>query len=286
MRYIPIELLEVPDGWLSHSTTALEAVKKLKDEKPKVRNAEIQAHAKVTWRAMKNSLMNLSDEKCWYCEVRQDRSLGAVDHFRPKGRVDGLPSHPGYWWLAFDQRNFRFACTLCNSATTDRKSNTVGGKRDLFPIFDEAKRATSPSSNCADELPKLLDPTEILDPTLLTFTVDGNPAARYTKAQNAEWNERADLSIEVYHLRHHKLRKRRTAIYNELRMLIKEGDILYGHAVTDQHFEKTSIERVTRRIMEMLNVRAELSAAARQYTTEFLTGSPKRIWLEGIVNAA
>ena len=58
------------------------------------RNAEIEAQAAKTWRATKELLAALSYDKCWYCESRQDRSLGAVDHFRPKGRLEDDKTHP------------------------------------------------------------------------------------------------------------------------------------------------------------------------------------------------
>src|SRR5690348_4134281 len=182
MRHIPIQDLCVPEGWHNDAAAALAAVQAHADSERSVRNAEIERHAQKTWRAMKDALMDLSHDKCWYCEIRQDRSLGAVDHYRPKGKVDGLPTHPGYWWLAFKESNYRFTCTLCNSATTDRTTRTVGGKREQFPIFDETKRAISPTCNCADESPKLLDPVQSVDPSLLTFMVDGNAAPRYARA--------------------------------------------------------------------------------------------------------
>jgi hypothetical protein len=286
MRHIPINDLEVPDGWRDDAAAAIAAVEAHAGSERKVRNAEIERHAAKTWRAMKDALMKLSDDKCWYCEIRQDRSLGAVDHYRPKGKVDGVPTHPGYWWLAFDEMNYRFTCTLCNSATADKKSGIVGGKRDQFPLFDESKRATTPTSRRDDESPKLLDPIVPLDPTLLTWMVDGNPAPRYSVSQNPEWHERAAVTIAAYHLNHYRLRRRRIRIYNELKMLIQEGDILYDKAVTNQPFERTSMERVTGRIMSILSERAELTATAKQYIREYRTGQPNREWLEGVITAA
>ena len=286
MRHIPINELEVPNGWHNEAAAALTAVEAHAGSKRSVRNAEIERHAKKTWRAMKDALMDLSEEKCWYCEIRQDRSLGAVDHFRPKGKIDGVPDHPGYWWLAFDETNYRYTCTLCNSATTDTKLATVGGKRDFFPLADEAGRATPDARDLSTEAPKLLDPAVATDPPLLTWMIDGTAAPRYVASQNIIWNDRAAISITIYHLNHHKLRRRRIAIYNELKMLIQEGDILYQKAVTNQYYEKTSMDRVTGRIMEILSERAELTATARQYIREYRTGQPNREWLEGVIGAA
>jgi hypothetical protein len=286
MRHIKTTDLEVPDGWHDDAAKALAAVALLEGAERKKRNEEMDRHANKTWRALKDALMKLSHDKCWYCEIRQDRSLGAVDHYRPKGRVDGVPDHPGYWWLAFDENNYRFTCTLCNSSTMDKKTKTVGGKREQFPLFDEDKRANTRSSSLSDEKPKLLDPLIAVDPGLLTWLVDGNPAPRYPASQNAEWNERAAVSITVYHLNHYKLRRRRIAIYNELKLLIQEGDILYDKAVTNKPFERVSMERVTNRIMEILSESAELTATAKQYIREYRSRDSEREWLEGVINAA
>src|SRR4051794_11529473 len=100
MRGINFSDLEIPPGWHVEAAKALTAVAAYANSSRTDRNDEIDRHATKTWRALKAALMDLSFDKCWYCEIRQDRSLGAVDHFRPKGKVLGVPTHPGYWWLA------------------------------------------------------------------------------------------------------------------------------------------------------------------------------------------
>lgn len=119
------------------------------------------------WSDVKDDLAELSNGKCWYCEVRQVRSYMTVDHFRPKGRVRGVtPVHDGYWWLAFVVENYRFACTFCNSPSRD-EFGKVRGKRDYFPIADEGTRVRSESLSTDGEVVMLLDPTKYLDPPLL-----------------------------------------------------------------------------------------------------------------------
>jgi hypothetical protein len=100
------------------------------------------------------------------------------------------------------------------------------------------------------------------------------------------WNERAAVSIKLFHLHHYKLRRRRTAIYNELKLLVQEGDILYDKAVINHPYEKKSMERVTSRVLAILAEDAELTATAWQYIREYRTGEPKREWLEGLICAA
>ena len=250
------------------------------------RNAEIERQAAKTWRALKELLAALSYDKCWYCESRQDRSLGAVDHFRPKGRLEDDKTHPGYWWLAFEVENYRYTCTLCNSRTTDSRTGTVGGKQDQFPIWDDRKRAKKHGDDFTKEDPKLLDPLIAADTALLTWQVSGSPAPTYGPTQNQKWNAMATLSIAVYHLDHHKLRLARRKIYNALKVLIKEGDILFGKAAAGQRFVRDSLRRVVDSITKLICDEAEYSAAAMQYLTEFRTGESKRKWLDTVVRVA
>ena len=97
-----------------------------------------------TWSDIKAVYMRLQRNKCIYCErplagevagkVEQD-----VEHYRPKGRISawpkaasgftyafptGSPVSSGYYWLAYDLRNYAASCKPCNST---RKS-------DAFPI--------------------------------------------------------------------------------------------------------------------------------------------------------
>src|SRR3954447_3584099 len=86
------------------------------------------------WRDAGRAAARLTAGRCWYCDMRQVRSDMPVDHFRPKGRVAEEKSHPGYWWLAFDWKNFRYSCTFCNSRRVDVDSGSEGGKQDHFPL--------------------------------------------------------------------------------------------------------------------------------------------------------
>jgi len=64
---------------------------------------------------VRHTLEALFHGKCAYCESRYDVS-GPVDieHFRPKGGIDGVDGHPGYWWLAADWANLLPSCLDCN----------------------------------------------------------------------------------------------------------------------------------------------------------------------------
>lgn len=83
--------------------------------------------------------------KCAFCEgkmwsIRDGKPYpiqqhGDVEHYRPKGNAKqddaDVPTHPGYFWLAYDWSNLYMACAICNQVY----------KKDLFPLADPAKRA-------------------------------------------------------------------------------------------------------------------------------------------------
>lgn len=133
---------------------------------------------------IRHALETLFHGKCAYCESRYDVS-GPVDieHFRPKGGVEGDPDHPGYWWLAADWVNLLPSCLDCNrrryQPTPRAFASLAGGldacrekgfvavksgKETCFPIAASGVRvATRPDPNAsgsafAAEQALLLDP--------------------------------------------------------------------------------------------------------------------------------
>lgn len=67
------------------------------------------------WTELKDHLFELFHGKCAYCEWRpQAGTWGAVEHYRPKSAVSDDRSHPGYFWLAYDHRNYFPCCDRCN----------------------------------------------------------------------------------------------------------------------------------------------------------------------------
>lgn len=109
--------------------------------------------------------------KCAYCESFHSASSPTdVEHYRPKGGVEGEAGHRGYWWLAADWRNLLPSCALCNrrnglriaqpgmaGADVAASKPVTVGKGNLFPI--RGRRATGPRGDCEAEDPLLIDPT-------------------------------------------------------------------------------------------------------------------------------
>ncbi len=207
-----------------------------------------------------------------------------VDHFRPKNRVseEDCGNHHGYWWLAFDWRNFRFCCTYCNSRREDLTTGTMGGKADRFPLRDETKRCRTPEDLISDEQPVLLDSTVRADPALLWFDEDGT--ARPNTNDEKSWPyRRAKESIEIYHLNHTGLKEARLEVSRDCQRMVGEGDEAWkeysqGSPVAEEKF-KQAVEFLGERLTD----NAEYSAAARSTVMGLRSGD--RPWLDTLLAA-
>lgn len=246
MRYVDQDELVMPDGWLDRAQAADDAV---------TAGGDPNDSASV-WRELKNGLATLLNDKCWYCESPVDRSDNAVDHFRPKNRVsDAQNPHNGYKWLAFDRRNFRYACTFCNSRRKDVENNTAGGKADRFPLLNETSRLYAPGL-LAQEKPALLDPCELHDWELLGCKQEnGKPCATNTSPLD---RQRAEISIDVYHLHYEPTCKYRHRTAVQLMADVEQAKRLFIQATTDAERESEFIA-VAKKIKRAIDRKAVFS---------------------------
>lgn len=118
---------------------------------------------------VKRRLEELFHGKCAYCEsFYASQAPVDVEHYRPKGSVEGEPNHPGYWWLGMEWTNLLPSCLDCNRRRKQRApqgiSNlsllykaTQSGKKDSFPI--RGRRADDEGQQLDAEEALLLDPT-------------------------------------------------------------------------------------------------------------------------------
>lgn len=269
MRFIDIGRLNLPEGWEKKAREALEAVEALD---PGQRAKAINARSAI-WSELKPALQALSHNKCWYCESVDLRSDNAVDHFRPKNSVKGSArfpangAHPGYWWLAFDYRNYRFSCTFCNSI---RKSaeGTSGGKQDYFPLWEEGNRAMSKMDDPDQELPILLDPTNLADIGALWFDDSGFAVPQPKRPGESDEEiqvrrDRAEESIKYYHLNHPDIQEARAALARQLRELLENAEKWLRRAAKNDARAREQLAYAMKQVMKALNPDAPYSAAAR-----------------------
>ena len=196
MMYIDPSKLSVDAKWLTRAKVALTA---LENSNTKEQRSKLLNDNAGIWRIARRELRKLSYGKCWYSEAPQSGASQDVDHYRPKGRVDECSSHEGYWWLAFEPKNFRLSSQFCNQFRNNEEDGT-GGKLDHFPLVNESDRATySTRAILKRELPILLDPCSKSDASLIWIEEDGFP--RPTVKPGNINHTRAQKSIEIYNLR-------------------------------------------------------------------------------------
>ena len=259
MRFIDNRFLQKPDPeWENRATTAKNDVLN--------NGADINSHGEV-WRCCKGILADKSHDKCWYCEIKQERSDNAVDHYRPQSK---------YKWLAFGIENFRYSCTYCNSLRRDDETQVVGGKGDKFPLVDESKRATAEGQE-AEEQPLLLDPCNAHDPSLLSFLDDGTPTAK--EPTHATRKLRAESSIKLYHLNHTDLMEKRRKLALDLNAKIISADRLYNRVDTGDASIDQSYNEHVRDLKSALSEEAELSSFARA----IVMGRRDLVWIDSLI---
>lgn len=115
---------------------------------------ESSAFDRTIWKrpALVGHLQGVFRNVCAYCECPYAAGYPAVEHYRPKSTLLNDPAgHKGYYWLAYDDRNYRFACTPCNTNKSSR-----------FPVA--GTRAAGPADDLTLEAPLLVDPCESVDP--------------------------------------------------------------------------------------------------------------------------
>ena len=212
----------------------------------------IGSHSDV-WRDCKASLKQASFDKCYYCEMKDIRSDGAVDHYRPKSK---------YKWAAFHFDNFRFACTYCNSRRKDQKTGEIGGKGAGFPLFEGCARATC-HEEIGNELPLLLDPCNAADPGALDYRTDGMAVSASTEDANPQ-KIRALTSIEAYHLNHSDLHEARRRVAIEIQEKILEAETFMKRFIDGDLEAKQAYTSAVRDIKRRLDQRAELSAFSKR----------------------
>jgi hypothetical protein len=261
MIHIDMDGKTPPEEWLKKAKLVSDQLDRATSDEE--RSLIIEKH-KLLWGEIKEWLLEQSHNKCWYTEGRNDSSYFEVEHFRPK-RWTVDPENPGftgYWWLAFDFKNYR----VCGNAP-NRKKGT------FFPLHPDSVRASSDKRNLVeDEIFCLLDPTEADDPLLLSFN-DGGDATPLPG--QTEWQEeRARVSIDSYGLNSlPQLGEGRRRVWQKCRALLDELMELndrYQRSPTASC--RTSMKEKAKQLREQIKSDQPFSAVAR--TCLYVSGYP------------
>jgi hypothetical protein len=226
------------------------------------RGAFIDAHA-AECSALRPALWAVGHMKCWYSEASLQECEGHVEHYRPKKRLTGA-GHGGYWWRAFDWRNLRLAHPTVNRRKTDYLTGKLVGKGSYFPLRHEARRASNRAEE-ANEEPILLDPVVPSDTRLICFAEEsGAPRPRYSKEKNEWLNQRAEDSIEYYHLDEGSWNAKRADRMAEVKKLCEQLETLAVQEPRDETAYSAKIDA----IVAYLSPFAEFSSACLQIVHE------------------
>lgn len=205
----------------------------------KLRGKDFEDH----WSRYKADFSRAQHGRCGFCE-RHVTDTGHVEHFAPKlsigklvaaGRelpdssnVRGRRVHHvfvGYWWLAYDWRNWLFACERCNTAW----------KKTLFPIKVPRNAAPKPRDR---EVRLLLNPFSGPNPVRhLVFDKLGQIAARKKSPKGA-------ATIETCGLDRESLRGAREAIAEQAHLLC--GRVLKAQLSNDLQKQRVASEDLLR----------------------------------------
>jgi len=207
MRWIDISGYNPSGVWQAESARRTADLRHMSDEERKAAldNAASARH----WSELRSDLAQLGHDKCWYTEAPIGAGDAHIEHFRPKrpNRPNRPDSHGGYWWLAFDARNYRLIASIPNRT----KSNE-------FPIA--GVRASLETDSLEDELPVLLDPTNADDVGLLTFGDGGIPVPA-PGISDAD-RERVEYTVPRCGLDHAQICRQREAVWTECSNGLKE----------------------------------------------------------------
>jgi hypothetical protein len=166
----------------------------------------------LVWKRLRDWLLRLSYDKCWYSESRDFFSVLEVEHYRPKKRCKRVARglfEDGYWWLAFEWSNYR----LCGKVGNAKKG-------DFFPLAASSPTATYGGLSILNEIPLLLDPACPGDPDLLSFDEDGQCGPHADADQFT--TIRVTTTVARVNLNHGRITKARQRIWNRCRQLIEE----------------------------------------------------------------
>lgn len=178
---------------------------------------------------VKEALVKLGRSNCAYCEADYDTTAPVdAEHFRPKGgiEIDGDLVQPGYWWLAGSWDNLLPSCIRCNRqehfAIYDG-TEVLLGKGNLFPLENEAARATEPGGEDG-EVPLLINPCAE-DPSLFLRVEDRDGRWLVVPADadpTSLANRRGLVSIDTYGLNRPPLVRKRSIYFERAKLAIAQ----------------------------------------------------------------
>jgi uncharacterized protein (TIGR02646 family) len=205
------------------------------------------------WGEVKDWLLSLSHNKCWFSEAEDVFSTRDVEHFRPKKKCKRKVGQKkssyeeGYWWLTYSWKNYRICGNVGNSK-----------KGIFFPLLVGSQIATFGGISHLNECHMLLDPASPADPGLLDFIETGKAVPH----QDANPSERERVETTVKHIRldFEKLEEARAKVWAKCRLLIEECRDLASRPMGPA--ERVLVDEKQKTLREMVKPHAQFSMTA------------------------
>jgi hypothetical protein len=251
VRYIPLLEKQPNADWIAKADVLLQELVDAPDMQ--TRKQLIDNNTEL-WGELKTWLLELSHGKCWFSEAKDCFNHWDVEHYRPKKSAKDLDSTEtdGYWWLAFDWKNFR----ICGNAG-NRKKGT------FFPLRPGTNRIPY-GGDIRYEDPMLLDPIDEDDPNLLSFDLEGH--AIPSVGAKTQWEkDRVRYSVERFKLDFGPLEIARKTVWTDCFRHIREylDDLNLYQANPDNVIAKDRYKRAAKEIRKMIKEDQQFSAVAR-----------------------
>lgn len=267
MRFIDLEELKPKIRELIPDLEAAQV--EVNNEKDPDARARLIKKYRNRWVALREAFDEYSYGKCWYTESKSPGSDDDIDHFRPKGRLAEDAKHEGYYWLAFDWTNFRLSSHRANRPRLNPETGDLGGKADHFPLIDPAARAYVESDDIMKEDPALLDPTSIVDVSMITFDASGDVALAPDFRGNQAAEVKLKTSILYLHLNWPKFREERLVLYHQVERLVDRGSKCAPSGQMQVSGVPDAFKHVLRDLRGLTDPRNSYSRAARAYVELF-----------------
>lgn len=238
MIHIELDKYPPPQDWQDRAK-AIE--KKLIAAKTLKKKHQIIDQNDQLWRDLRDYLRDIQGKKCWYTESINDGSHCHIDHFRPKKEAldESGKDKGGYWWLAFQWMNYRYAGPAPNIR-----------KKSYFPVLSNKANDYGDSHDMEEHL--LLDPIILTDTFKLSFDFEGKAEPRVKDKDSIMDHKRAKYSIEKYYLNKPEIKNSRSDLIKVANKIIADiSDLL------DLQNVKKEIDRgkkISNKMVELKNL--------------------------------
>jgi hypothetical protein len=251
MRHIVHRHAPDDAAWVTKATQILAQLDAAPDAA--TRNAIIDANSAV-WGEIKQWLLSLSHQKCWFSEAKDASTTGTSSTTGPRNQ-------PG----TRTARSTKATGGSRSTGTTSESAATLGNRKKgtYFPLRAGCPRCAA-HGDLRHEDPQLLDPVDPDDPALISFNLEGRaiPAPHVTDG----WEKsRVEYSVERYNLDFPPLMDKRKAVWancwDQIQQYLK--DLHLYHTDKTNGIARDRYKQAMRALREMICDDKELSAVAR-----------------------